>query len=291
MKSRDLLLPLVDAETAPTSSGVPPFFGGVNMQWTVEAATRPETEPTWRSISLHAKDLTGYALISNPMADDAEGIDRWLVRLFAKSLAWFEDLAFINGNGVGKPVGMVQSGAAISTGDNATLTGRKNASGTQSAPSFLYNDASAMLSKLLPHSYPNAIWLVHPTQILNLVSLQDTSGKTAWVPNDRDRADGRSMGSLFGRPVYPCEKLPSGAISSGAAVGAKGDVFLCDPSLYVIGDRQLVTVDVSRDEPTAYKNNQSVWRVMERVDGQPWFGQTITLQDTTTVVSPYVVLN
>ncbi len=33
------------------------------------------------------------------------------------------------------------------------------------------------------------------------------------------------------------------------------------------------------------------WRVVERVDGQPWIEKPITLQDGTTQVSPFVALN
>jgi hypothetical protein len=32
------------------------------------------------------------------------------------------------------------------------------------------------------------------------------------------------------------------------------------------------------------------WRVVERVDGQPWLDKAVTLQDATTQVSPFVVL-
>jgi hypothetical protein len=37
--------------------------------------------------------------------------------------------------------------------------------------------------------------------------------------------------------------------------------------------------------------NQMTWRVVERVDGQPWVERPITLQDGSTQVSPFVALN
>ena len=37
--------------------------------------------------------------------------------------------------------------------------------------------------------------------------------------------------------------------------------------------------------------NQMTWRVVERVDGQPWLEKPITLQDGSSTVSPFVILN
>jgi hypothetical protein len=37
--------------------------------------------------------------------------------------------------------------------------------------------------------------------------------------------------------------------------------------------------------------NQMTWRVVERIDGQPWLDKPVTLQDAATQVSPFVVLN
>jgi hypothetical protein len=33
------------------------------------------------------------------------------------------------------------------------------------------------------------------------------------------------------------------------------------------------------------------WRFVQRVDGRPWLDNVITLQDGSTTVSPFVVLN
>ena len=43
--------------------------------------------------------------------------------------------------------------------------------------------------------------------------------------------------------------------------------------------------------PVCCFKNQTTWRVVERVDGQPWLDNVITLQDGTSTVSPFIVLN
>ena len=40
-----------------------------------------------------------------------------------------------------------------------------------------------------------------------------------------------------------------------------------------------------------FLKNQMTWRVVERVDGQPWLEKPITLQDASSTVSPFVILN
>ena len=73
------------------------------------------------------------------------------------------------------------------------------------------------------------------------------------------------------------------------ALGTRGDVILVDPSLYVIGDRMML--EVTPSEHVNFLKNQMTWRVVERLDGQPWMDKYITLQDNSTTVSPFVVLH
>ena len=46
-----------------------------------------------------------------------------------------------------------------------------------------------------------------------------------------------------------------------------------------------------KSSPGNWYKNQMTWRVVERVDGQPWLEKAVTLQDGTSTVSPFVVLN
>jgi hypothetical protein len=70
--------------------------------------------------------------------------------------------------------------------------------------------------------------------------------------------------------------------------GTPWDLVFFDPSLYAVGDRQQVLIDAS---PHAlFRTNQTMFRVWLRLDGRPQLSGKVTLQDRTTVVSPYVVL-
>jgi HK97 family phage major capsid protein len=57
--------------TTVQASGTSPFFGGVILNWTEEAQTRTETEPQFKMLELKAHELSGYAVSSNILLQDA----------------------------------------------------------------------------------------------------------------------------------------------------------------------------------------------------------------------------
>lgn len=267
MASATLQFPYLDITTVQTA-GVSPFFGGVQMAWTEEAQNRTETEPTFKMMELKAHELSGYAVSSNVLLQDAGiGLEKFLLTLFGQAVGWFEEYAFLQGNGVGKPLGILNAAASITVTRNA-------------ANQVKFVDVAAMLSKLLPASQRRAVWVTHPYVLAQLVQLADAGGHIIWVPNNGGLRDA-VPGTLFGLPVITTEKVPP--------LGTKGDCMLIDPQMYVIGDR--MQIEIAASEHVNFLKNQMTWRVVERVDGQPWLEKPITLQDAASTVSPFVVLN
>jgi HK97 family phage major capsid protein len=137
-----------------------------------------------------------------------------------------------------------------------------------------------MQSKLLPSSWKNAVWLFSPSVVPELLQLKDGASRAIFISVDQGAAKTPTW-NLLGRPAIATEKIP--------ALGTNGDLMLIDPNFYVIGDR--MQVEIAASEHVNFLSNQMTWRVVERVDGQPWLDKAITLQDTTTQVSPFVALN
>src|SRR5262249_3690253 len=162
MAAATLMFPYLDVTTV-QAAGVSPFFGGVQMTWTEEAQTRTESEPQFKMMELKAHELSGYAVSSNVLLQDAGiGLEKFLLTLFGQAVGWFEEYAFLQGNGVGKPLGILNSPAAIPVN-------RANANKVQ------FVDVANMLSKLLPASQRRAMWVVHPYVLAQLVQLADAS--------------------------------------------------------------------------------------------------------------------
>lgn len=255
--------------TASHAAGITPFFSGLTFGWGPGATfATAETEPVFAEQVLNAHDLTGYGVISNQMLDDAgpEG-DARLIDIIGQAAAWYAEYAFFNGLGAGSsmPLGML----------NAPCAYNVNRAG---AGTVALADTANMIGHLLPMSWESSFWVCSPSTLSKVVQISGYQASTG------SRIDGNDCsGYLQNRELYVSEKLP--------ALGTRGDLILIDPSLYVIGDRLQVVVDVCRDEPTQFTKNRSMYRVWLRLDGKPMLNGTVTLADAATVASSVVVLN
>jgi len=265
MASRSVHIPTLDHTTVP-SAGNTAMLGGLIARWTEEAAALTETEPTFKQLELVTHELSGYSKISNALLqDNAVGLESLLLTLFGRAIGWYEDYAFLRGNGVGKPQGLLTAAALIQQSRSA-------------ASAFALADAASMMSRLLPGWDPiHTCWAVHPTVLAKLFTMVDTaSGNVVFISNAREKP----VMVLFGIPVVVSEKLP--------ALNTLGDVLLLDLRHYVIGDRQ--QIEIAYSDHVAFLNNQGTWRFVSRVDGQPWLRSTVTLSDATSTLSPFVGL-
>lgn len=267
MTSLTAQLPYLD-QTTPQAAGTTPFLGGVLASWAAEAQTRAESEPTFKMFELKAHELSFYAVASNNLlADSAIALDALLTQLFTGAVSWYPDYAFLRGDGVGKPLGILNAPATLSVTRNA-------------GSSFKLVDAATMMGRLLKQSWKSAFWVMHQTVLPQLIQMVDAGNGVVWIDRNSGAANALPM-TLLGLPVLFTEKVPP--------LGTKGDVMLIDASMYVIGDRQDTQIEVSPH--VRFLNNQMVWRVVKRVDGQPWLDSPITLADGSTGVSPFIVLN
>ncbi len=255
--SDTLDLPVWDATTA-QGKGIAPFWGGMQMQWVAEAQNLPESEPALRQLHLQMHELGGTLLVSAILQQDAKGLEAWLRLAFARSLAWYEDYSFVNAAGAGLPVGFQNSGCAISV--------TRGTGGQYSA-----GDGQKMFAQFYNGRSPSALWL------LSVTALGDLTAQANWRTNGPMEQYGIPVvGTLYQPPL-----------------GTAGDVLLVDCAQYVIGDRQALEIAASPYAGTAFQNNQWMWRIVERIDGQMLPNAPITVPDgagTANTVSPVVKL-
>lgn len=266
MRRRQIDIPVLD-QTG-TTSGYGHWFGGMRFYWTEEAAEKTLTEPTFRQVTLVAHKLVGLTYASDELVDDsAISLSDFLSGPlgFAGGVAFTEDYAFINGTGAGQPLGVINAGA--------TITVNRAAVGTP----IQYADLVNMYESFLPTG--RGLWTFNQSCVSNLLTVVDTAGNYLWLPNVQ-HIPGSPPNSLFGFPVRFVEKQP--------LVGTAGDVVLADWKYYLIGDRQQATIETTKFHRWVY--DQTSWRVVHRVDGQPWLSAPLTYQDGTTQVSPFVIL-
>ena len=274
MSTDTIDIPALDQTTAP-SAGNTSFYGGVVATWTGEGATETETQPTFRQTKLTAHELTGYTEINRTVImNSALSLDAIIRDLFGGAVAWYEDYAFLRGNGIGKPLGIQNAPVFTASG---------TARGSASAISFA--NARQVFVKVLTQSRSRGVWLISQAVEDYVLNMAGTAN-SVFVPSGyyvtgQGNAAGLPVNyALLGRPVLVSEKLP--------AANTAGDFGFYDFSQYLIGDRG--TLEIAASEHYKFINNQIVYRFVHHVAGKPWMNNAITLSDASTTVAPFVYL-
>jgi len=264
MKRRQMNIPAIDYTQSGT--GKTAFYGGVVAYWTEESGRKTDTEAKFRKLQLIAWKLAGYTPVEDELIEDAAiTLAPLLTFLFGGAVRWHEDYAFLTGDAVGKPLGVLNAPATI------VVT-------RQAANQFQWLDAVNMEAQLQPGAVP--VWVMAVSVKPQLYTMTDPNGNYIWHPaHGVAGAAGSAPGTLLGYPIIWTEKLPT--------LGTTGDVMLADFSYYVIGDRKALTIAYSTEYLFPY--DETAWRFVQRVDGKPWLNAPVTLQDGTNV-SPFLML-
>lgn len=268
LKTDSLKIPYVaDVSHATT------VFGGVQATWIAEAAEKGYSKPTFGQMELTPHKLAGITYISHELRDDsAIAIIPLIKRMFGSAWGYYEDDAFLNGNGVGQPLG-IQNCNCLKVVNRNTLN------------RVMIEDLAEMYACMLPASHDYAVWVINPGVIPDLLEMgsgnaADASGKILVFTKD---VHGKPRWELFGRPVFISEKMPT--------LGSQGDIGYFDMRYYFIFDRQPITIDFSSH--VAFTTDEDCWRFVLRVAGQCWPAQTLTPRNAAapvTTISPFVVL-
>jgi HK97 family phage major capsid protein len=268
METLRVPFPAVDA-TSNTSS----VFGGIVGYWTEEGAALTSSSASFSRIVLDAKKLTAYTDIPNELLSDSIGsFQTFIDQMFPEALAWYEDVAFLTGSGVGEPLG------SLSASNPSLITVAKEAG--QPADTIVWENIVKMYSRMLPSSINRAVWVISQDCFPELATMAlsvGTGGSAIWLGNG---VSGPPM-TILGRPVIFTEKAPG-------VLGDLGDVSFVDFGFYLIGDRQVMSAMSSPHYK--FGNDQTSYRIIERVDGRPWLQSAITPKNGGATLSPFVQL-
>lgn len=244
-----------------------PFFSFAAITKIAEGAQKPEREPVFEQLTLTAIKYAAYVEAADELlSDDITGsLAPVLVELLTGAIAYEYDRDTIRGSGNAEPQGFI--------GSNAEYAVNRASSGAIST-----TDVFNMESRFFGDE--GGIYMFHPSVIPQLYALA-ASNVIAW---QRDISSA-APGVLLGRPLIRTHKLPT--------LNAKGDLCLVDPSFYLVGDLQRVTVMNSIHY--AFRNDVTAWRATFRAAGTPWPAGTFSHEASggskTWEVSPFVSLD
>ncbi len=245
------------------------IFGGVTITWLAEGADKYATtaDPVLGNLKLTPHKAVATCFVSNELEEDTRTFSKFFTRAFGPAISFLEDDLFINATGVGQPLGIMNSGAIITIARNVI------------ASNINADDFANLAARLLPGSWPRAVWLINQS-VLSTLANDATAGANAL-----GMVDVAGMIAM-GRPIIVTEHC--------ATTGTTGDIILADFGQYVIGDRSLI---ISSSRHATYSSNtygwnqdQTMWKVVLRVDGQPLASAAITPKRGGSTVSAFVTL-
>lgn len=264
----------VPIPTVDSTSNVSSIFGGITAYWTEEAASLTESQASFSRVVLDAKKLTAYCEVPNELLADAPAFSSFFDSIFPRAIAWFEDVAFMTGTGVGEPLGFISNPASVQVAAEAG----------QPSGTIVWENITKMYARMLPQSLRNACWIASIDSFPQLATMAlsvGTGGSAVWLGNMQNPGSASPPVSILGRPVIFTEKTP--------ALGTTGDISFVDLSYYLIGDRQMMQSSSSTE--FKFQSDKTAFRVIERVDGQPWLRTAITPHSgSSNTLTPFVQL-
>ncbi len=239
-------------------------WGGIQVYWLDEAGTKTGSNPKFMMIELSLKKLTGLAYATDELLQDTAALESIITQGFEKEFAFKLDDSVIRGTGAGQPLGILNAPALVSTS--------RASSGTLADA-----DVLAVYARMFPASHPNAEWFTNVDALPNLMKMK--SGDTPlWMPSNN--LAGAPFQTLLGRPLHYVE--------TASTEGTVGDLMFLDLSQYVTISKGGLQAEQSIH--VRFLQDESAFRFVMRVDGQPLWNSALTPFKGSDTQSPFVTV-
>jgi HK97 family phage major capsid protein len=193
---------------------------GASAGWAGETQSRPETAtPTMSVIEFPAMELYAMPAATQSLLDDAYvNVEQWLAEEVQTEFAEQEGAAFVTGDGVNRPRGMLTYPFVA---NGSWSWGRIGYVATGNAGDFAASNPADSLIDLIyapRQAYrANGKWLMNKNVQARVRKLKDGDGNYLWQPS----ASAGEPATLLGYPVHEAEDMPD--IAANAHAIAFGD--------------------------------------------------------------------
>ena len=210
--------------------------------WTDEEAEYTESDDAFGVVTLGAHKLATIIKVSEELLNDsAFNLETYIASEFVRRMAAAEEDAFINGNGTGKPTGL--------------LTTAESGVTAASAAAITADEVIDLYHSLRTPYRKNAQFISNDSTIKAIRKLKDNTGQYVWQPG----LQAGQPDTILNRPILTSQHMPE--IGAGRKVLIFGDL-----SYYWIADRQGRTFQ--RLSELFAKTGQVGFRVFQRLDGK-----------------------
>jgi len=254
-----------------TSRATGSRYGGVQAYWTSEGASLTASRPKFRRIEMKLNKITALSYATDELLSDASLYEQEVMEALPGEISFRVEDSLLNGNGVGQPLGILNSAALVTVA----------AEGAQTADTVNMANITKMWARLWARSQQNAVWFINQDvypSLFQLNSAATSSATPVFLPPGGLSASPWS--TLMGRPIIPIEYA--------GTIGDVGDITLLDLSQYRVLDKG--GVQAASSMHVQFLTDEMVYRWTYRVDGQPLWHSALTPFKGSNTLSPFVAL-
>ncbi len=251
-------------------------FGGLQVFWVREGGQGTYKKPKFRNLDLKLSKLMGLVSITDEMLEDSALLTSWVMNAFPAEMAFSLDQAVYDGDGNGKPLGIMKSGALVVVPKE----------GGQTADTIVYQNVIKMWARMPASRMARAAWFC-TQQALEQFPLMNlavgTGGAPVFLPAGGavGTAAAAPYSTLLGRPIIPIEQA--------AELGDEGDLVLADMSDYIAIVKGGLKTDSSIH--VEFDKALTAFRFIRRVNGAPYTRSKLQSRAKSDFyTSPYITL-
>lgn len=262
--------------TYPKDETTPWGSNGIQATWEGEGDQGSETKHSFETDTMRLNKLMCLIKVTEELIEDAPGLDSYIRTRAPEVMTHKINTAIINGNGVGKPLGILQSGSLLTLSKETS----------QDAGTFIFQNVSNMYARMYAAWRRNAVWLINQDVepqldmlAFNTVGEALSGSQPLYMPvgGIQDSPNGR----LKSRPVEP--------IQACQTLGTSGDVIFADMKQYVVlskagGIRTETSMHLHFDQDIM------TYKLVFRMTGKPRWNSTITPENGSNTLSWAVVM-
>lgn len=250
------------------------FYGGVVSYWVEEGNAPTASDMGFGKIDFRLHDLALLIVATNDMLEDApEAVSGMVNKAFGARIGYDLENMFLNGNGAGQPLGILNSAAKIAQAKETS----------QAAATIVSENLIAMRNRLPNQSKRNAIWIYAADAAVAIQSCKiGKSDYPAFIPAGAMSAN-QTLDTILGRPAYESEHI-------SVALGTENDLVLVDPTAYGVAYKGTFTPSVESSAHLYFDSNKTAFRLVYRIDGQPLWDTYWTPAQGSITKSPIVTL-
>ena len=217
-------------------------YGGMTASWINENGSKVQTDTRFTQEKIACHELAMYTEISHTLLRRSPlALEQWIATRGRQVALDAMDAAFINGDGDGKPLGILQT-------DGVRIVGRTTAN------TVVRTDLVNMKYALKPYHRAGAVFVAEDGVIKTLEELEDSEGRPLFTAN--------AATGIFERLVG----FPFIATTRNPALGTEGDVLFADLREYYVPMEQ--DIMIKRSDDYKFQNNAAAIAIFVVVGGK-----------------------